>query len=910
MKPRLLLARLWGLVGGRRLGRELDDEIAFHLAQEARLYQARGLSEDEAYQAARRRFGNLTATRERHRETGGMPAIDVLLQDFAHGVRILARQPGFTLVAVLSLAFGIGVNTTVFTLVDASLLATLPYSAPDRLVRLSAVPASAPDARDSASVLEYQTWRDGNRSFAAVGSMIGGVFPRNVGTGQDGVPPERITTQGFSAGMWQVLGVEPLLGRVFTADEDRVGMPPGVIVLSHEYWQRRFGGDPDVLGRTITLMNEPVTVIGVMPPGFGREFYGPISAWTPIGFTPTNVESIVRYLTVVARLRPGVTVEQAQAEMNGLAAGFAERYPERNRDWGVAVDRLQASLVGDLRRPLLVLQGAVGLVLLIACANVAGMLLARGASRQSEVALRHALGAGRLRIAGQLLMESVPLAILGGVVGVGVAWLGLHFVFVVIPPIPALDDASLDASVLIFTSGVALLSVVVFGTMPAVQGSRPDPSRVLNESGRTRTDDGRRQRLRAVLVAGQIALAFVLLAGAGLLINSFARLQANELGVDASGLATFDYQFSVEESMTPVGQYRDVGLWEVSPEVERSFERVYERLKQVPGVLAVAGANRPPLRDGALEMEVRIDGSDRVADTGSTPPISAFYYGVTPGYFDTLRIPVLEGRAFDETDRATTRPVAIVNQAMADAYWPGENPIGRTLRLTFVPEEPSREIVGVVGNTRVSRFDTQPPRILYVPYLQHTRQWQGPAWWDRMRMAYVVRTAGDPMRLAQAVRRAVAEVDAIHPAADFRTVEGDLGAETQGLRAQMILFGAFGGLALVLASVGIYGVIAYSVAQRTREIGIRMALGAPAGGVLGLVAGQALGIVLVGQGVGLATALALTRVLASTLWGVSATDPVTFASAGVVLFGAALCACLVPARRAIKIDPTVALRTG
>jgi putative ABC transport system permease protein len=908
MNVRLIAARLHGRLFRRRLDRELNDEIAFHLAQEARMQRALGLDDEEAVRAARRRFGNLTATTQLYRETGGMPTIDSLMQDLGYGFRTLIRQPGFAAVAVLSLAFGIGANSAVFTIVNASLLGSLPYPEPGRLVQVWAVPHAQPEERALFSVLEYQTWRDESRSFSALGTMFGGVMPRNVGTGQDGLPPERLVTQGISAGMWAALGVAPALGRVYTEAEDRVGEPPSVAVLGHEYWQRRFGGDRGVLGRTITLDDAPATIVGVMPPAFGREFFGPIDLWTPTAFNQTNVASAVRYLSVVARLKPEVSLEQAQAELDGLAAGFAEQYPERNRDWGVTVEPLQASLVSGLREQLLILQGAVALVLLIACANVAGMLLARGASRQSEVALRNALGASRLRIGAQLLMEGIPLALLGGGAGLGLAGLAIRLIPSLMPPDPALSEVSLDARVLVFTSLVALVCVVVFGTVPAVQSSRPDLGLVLSDGGRGRTDSGRRQRFRSVLVVSQLALALVLLTGAGLLVNSFARLLRNDVGIEPAGVMTFDYQFSFEGFMTPLGQFEGVGLWDVSPELEESFERVYERLQRVPGVELVAGANRPPLDGGALDMPFEIDGAPPVDRESASAPTAA-YYGITPGYFATLGVPIRLGRDFEATDRSTSKPVVIVSQALADAYWPGQNPIGRTLTLRFVPDEPSREIVGVVGNTRVSRFDRQPARILYVPFLQHTRQWRGPNWFERVRMAFLLRGAGDqPMRLVPDVQRAVAEVDPVRPAAGFQMVDDYLGSQVQDMRAQMILFGLFGGIALALAAVGLYGVMAYIVAQRTREIGIRIALGSPVYGVVSLVGGHALRLVVAGLVVGLIGALALTRVIASALWGVTATDPFTFGGVAALLFATALVACLLPVRRALRVDPIDALR--
>jgi len=551
----------------------------------------------------------------------------------------------------------------------------------------------------------------------------------------------------------------------------------------------------------------------------------------------------------------------------------------------------------------------VGIVLLIGCANVAGLLLARAASRRTEIAVRTAIGAGRGRIIRQLVTENVPLALLGGLVGILFAAGGLKLFAAAAPPgFPRLNELSLDLPVLGFTALISLLAAAVFGIAPALQASNTDLVGSLKESTRSGTDGVIRQRLRSALVILQIAMALVLLIGAGLMINSFVRIQGNALGADPKDLLTFDFRFSRDEAIKPYARYRNAGLWDVMPVTTLTFSRVYERLKSVPGVVSVAGAGTPPL-SGALNMGFLILGLPAPPpDANGQPSQTADYIAITPDYFATLRSPIVQGREFNDRDTAGAPYVVVINQTMAKRYWPNESPIGKQIRLDYVPDEPLREIVGVATDMRMNRQQRQLRPTIYVPYLQQTPRWMGAGYGVRSGMFFVMRTQGKPLNLVPSVRLAVAELDHTHPVANVRTVEDYLDQQVRYVRLYVLLLGIFGAIAAVLAAIGIYGVMAYSVAERTREIGIRMALGAEAGDVFKLVALRSLLLFSAGLVLGLAGSLALTRYLTSALYEVTATDPATYAVVSAMLAGVSLIACLVPTRRAVTVNPTVALR--
>ncbi len=830
----------------------------------------------------------------------------ILWQDILYGFRKLHKKPGVTVVAALSLALGIGANTVIFSLINTTLLRPLPFPDADRLVMIWSVPLESKDQLNGVMAPNYTAFRERGKSFVAMGGIRNQVC--NVGSDEHGQPPERVDCENYTPSMFQALGVKPVLGRVLAEDENQVDNFARVLLISSRFWQRHFNKDPHVVGATMRVDGVVKTIIGVMPPNF-YVFDDQTDFWTPMNWTHTEVQSTQYNLGVVARLKPGVPLKQAQAEIDTLAAQLAVSDPDRNKKLGAVVQTMTESLYGGLRSPLLLLQGAVAIVLLIGCANVAGLLLARAASRRTEIAIRTAIGAGRWRIIRQLITESLPLSVLGGLTGIFLAWGGLRLFVAAAPSgFPRLDELSLDLPVLGFTALVAILTTVLFGIVPAVQASNPDLVGSLKESGRSGTEGAARQHMRSALVTLQIAMALVLLIGAGLMINSFVRIQNNPLGADPKGLLTFDFRFSRDEAIKEYGRYRNAGLWDVNPVTTQTFQRVYERVQGLPGVQSAAGASTPPLA-GALGMGFLVEGRPAPPPgNNGQPGQTASYIAVTPNYFATLRTPIVQGRDFNDRDTVAAPFAVIINQTMAKRFWPTENPIGKYLKMDYVPDEPLREIVGVAADIRMNRQQRQIGPTVYVPYLQQTPRWMGAGYAARAGMYFVLRTTGNPMSLSASVRQALAEVDPNKPVANIRTVEEYLDQQVQYVRLYVLLLGIFGAIAAGLAAIGIYGVMAYSVAERTREIGIRMALGASARDVLKLVVLHALLLLSIGLTLGLVGSFALTRYLKSALYEVTATDPATYLSVSLMLAAVAVAACLVPTRRAVSVNPTVALR--
>jgi len=835
-----------------------------------------------------------------------------LWQDFVYGCRIMLKKPAFTFVAALSLALGIGANTVIFSLINTTLLRPLPYEDPGRILVLWSVPLKDRTQQNAIPYVGYTTYRDKSQSLESIGALTGSI--KNLGGEKEGVPAERITGYGFTPSVFRALGVKAALGRLYTEEEDQVDNWSPVIVITDRLWKRHFSRDPNVIGKTLVLDQKPVTVIGVLPPDF--TFFGDeVDFICPLEVNRPQAISKQGFILVLGRLKKSIRMRQAQAEVDGIAAQLESGDPDRFKGNGAQLQTLQEAAYGGFRNPLLILQGAVGFVLLIGCANVAGMLLARAASRSTEVAVRTALGAGRWRIISQLITESFPLSLLGGIIGVFFSWGGLKLFVLAAPPgFPRLDELSLDASVLVFTALVVMLTSVIFGIAPALQASKADLVTSLKESGRSGTDSVARQYLRSVLVAAQIALALVLLIGAGLMINSFIRVQKNDLGADPRNVLTFDFRFAQTDTIKPYGRYHGLGLWDVLPLPALTFDRVAERMRSVPGVLSVAAISRPPMSSGGLQMSFLIEGRPAPPQNPSSPngpqeqAQSADYFSVTPNFFATMKIPVLRGRDFDPHDTAAATPVIIINQTMARRYFPNEEPLGKRITLDFVPDERAREVIGIVGDMRTNRLQKEPVPTIYVPHVQQTPRWMGPAWADRAGMFFVLRTSVDPMSLVETVKRAVADVDLTRPASNFRTVEQNLNQQTQYLRLYILLLGIFGGIAAILAAIGIYGIMAYSVAERTREIGIRMSLGAGSLDVVLMVMRHALLLVAIGWLAGLLSSLALTRLIQSGLYGVTATDPATYAGISLLLVLVATSACLIPTLRALRVDPTIALR--
>jgi putative ABC transport system permease protein len=804
----------------------------------------------------------------------------ILWQDIRYGVRALLRSPGFAFVAVVALALGVGANTAIFSVVKAVLLKPLPYPESQRLVWLREVNPSNDIPDEPASAPNYNDWRTDARSFEGVAAYTDTAMTLT-GEGE----PERIPAAATSANFFRVLGVAPALGRDFQPEEEAAGKNR-VVVISHGLWRRRFGANRNVIGQTLSFGGNPYTVVGVAPPDFKNPVPGAKAAelWLPIAFNFDESRRRSDFLSVFARLKPGATVEQARAEMSGIGARLARDYPTTNAGWGVSVVSLHERVVGDVRPALLVLMGVVGFLLAIACANVANLLLARSTARRQEIAVRSALGAGRWRLVRQFLTESVLLALAGGGLGLLLAAWGIELLVSFSPGnIPRLDEVGLDTGVLLFTFGVSLATGCLFGLLPALQASKTDLSVSLKEGGsRGATAGQRASRLRSALVVSEIAIAVVLLAGAGLMIRSFAAIRDVDPGFRPDRILTSDFSL-------PAARYKE------DAQIVSFFEQLTARAAALPGVERVALVSAIPFSGGDI-AGFAIDGRP------APPPeqvLDAEYRVVSPDYFDVMGIPVVRGQAFTERDRAGVPAVTVINETMARRYWPGEDPIGKRINLG----DPAaggvwRTVVGVVRDIRNESLDKEPYPQMYAPEAQFTRR----------QLTLVARTSGDPTALVPALRRELTSLDKDLPLYNVRTMEQVLADSVARRRFQMFLIAAFAGLGLLLAAVGIYGVISYSVAQRRHEIGVRMALGARAPDILRLVVGQGLGLALAGVGAGLVFALALTRVMSTLLYGVSASDPLTFAGVALALLGVALAACLVPARRATKVDPMVALR--
>ena len=801
-----------------------------------------------------------------------------ILQDTKYGARMLKKSPGMSFVAVLSLALGIGAISTIFSFVNGIMLRPLPYHEPERLVTLDETAFKLGIPSMSVSFPNFLDWRQQNQSFEDIACYDTGGFA--IGGGGAGAEPEQLRAAFVSQGLFEILGVAPILGRTFTAEEDQPDHDL-VVILSYGLWQRRFGGDPNVLGQTIMLNNRPRVAIGIMPKGF--QFPEVAEAWGPLALTPKIFTRTDHGIEAIARLKPGVTLEQAQAEMISIASNIEAQNPVTNEGLSVNVIDLRAGLIGDYRRALLILLGVVGFVLLIACVNVANLLLARATARQKEIAIRAALGANRRRIFRQLMTESLLLGLISGALGLMLAVWGMDLLLAAIPTdIPFWMKFNLDGRVVGFTALCSLMTGIVFGTAPALEASNPDLNETLKEGGRSGTGSGR-QRLRSLLVVAEIALSLVLLVGAGLMMRSFMSLQKVDAGINPEGVVTMYIAL-------PGAKYRP-------PEKRVAFfNQLLERVRAVPGVESAGSNSGLPLAGNNWGRSLTVEGYP-VLGVGEAPSIN--HCVISPNYFNAMGITILKGRDFDERDTREAAKVTIIDEKLARKYWPDQDSIGK--RIRFGPpedNEPWHTIVGVVHEVKHSRLDATGRESVYLPFAQVPIGGSGLA----------IRTSGRTEDLVAAVRTQLRELDPDLPITRIMTMNEVVARSIWQQRLYTALFGVFAVVALILATVGIYGVMSYAVTQRSREIGLRMALGAQRTDVLKLVVGHGVLITAIGLGVGLAAAVGLTRLMTTLLFEVTATDPITFVAVSVLLAGVALGACFVPARRAAKVDPMVALR--
>ncbi len=877
--------RLAMLVRRKQFDEEMDNEIRLHLELREKEHAANGLLAEEAHMTARKNFGNALALREVSHESWGWAWLEHLSQDLRFAFRMFAKNSGFTAIAILTLALGIGANTAIFSFVYGVLLAPLPYQ---NASQLAVVNETTPRVGDvSVSYPNFLDWRTQSHAFSRMAYVQEMSFNlAGAGVSQ----PENITGDAASPNFLSMIGVRPILGRNFDPSEENSGTAP-VVLLSYPLWQSHFGADRNVLGRTITLDGRSFTIVGVLPADY--RWLGKIDLMLPIGVWITNNPSATDRgdrgdSTVVGRLAPGVTLAQARAEMVGIAAVLAKEYPGDNDQFSVALQSIRDAFVSGTRQAILILLGAVTFVLLIACANVANLFLVRGAARTKEIALRIAFGASRGRIVRQMLTESFVLAFLGGILGLALAIGGIHGMTGLIPT-GTLGGASvnLNGAVLLFTAGVIVLAAFIFGLAPAWHSTKQDIQSELKEGGRTASAGAAQNRLRGVLAVAEISLALILLVGAGLMMKSLYKLMSVDPGFRPERVLTMEMYLSSQR-------------YSKDPAVLNFWQQVLDRVRALPGVESAAVGTHIPLTDSHGRTDITIEGM-ALPKPGSFPHPDV--HTVSADYVSTLGMALVRGRTFTDADNEHAPLVAIVNAKLARQFWPNMDPIGKRFMWgRFKPDSKTPPkwitVVGVVGDTKLYGL-ANPARLeVYDPFRQDANS----------DMDLIVKSRLDPAALTSEIRGAVASIDKDEPIFAITTMNQLRSDSVSTQRLTLVLLGLFSALALALAAIGIYGVISYSVAQRTHEIGIRMALGAQHKDVLGMVLWQGGTIALSGIAIGIVAAFGLTRLMTSLLFSVSASDPLTFAGVTILLVLVAMLACYVPARRAMKVDPMVALR--
>jgi putative ABC transport system permease protein len=873
----MLKRRLRALLRRTEAERELDEELGYHLERQIEQNVAGGMSPEEARRAAVRDFGGLQQAKENCRDARGVSLIEDLWQDLRYSARTLRKSPGFTLVAVMTLALGVGATTAIFSVVNAVLLRPLPYPDAGRLVYVGQLYQSG---LAGSGEPKFLFWREQSRSFEALACSSG--YGRAGGNLAGGQEAEYVRGLRVSEDFFRVLGVYPALGRAFTHEEDQPG-GAGVAILSYGLWQKSFGGDKGLIGKTVTLNDRPVTVVGIMPPEF--RFGSDVGLFVPMRARPgANVDPNAE---VVGRLKPGVSLEQARAELKVIAEKYRAAFPRQMLEGEtVGAQPYQDFFTEGIAKYLWLVLGAVSFLLLIACANVANLQLTRATARRREIAVRLALGAAGGRVARQLLTEGLVLALAGGAAGLLLALWGTRLLWALIPEdvLPSVAEVSVDWRVLAFAFAASVGTGLLFGLAPALQARKVDVNSVLKDSPSAGATA--RSRLRDSLIVSEVALSLVLLVGAGLLVRTFANLLGVTPGFDPHNVLTFQLDLNGERYAT-------------AAKAAAFYRDALERIGRLPGVESAAVTNKLPL-DWQFNMPIFLTAQPDQARSVQVRMIS-------PDYFRVMKIAVRQGRPFSAADNSAVPPVAIVNEAFAQRFFGGQDPFAQQLSVGRGTDDPARQVVGVVADVKQQGLDRPAPPMVFVPLAQVP---------DKLMAVvrtftsanFVVRTTGEPLGLSQAVKHEVAALDSTLPLSHVSSME-EIGARSVAAqRFNMLLLGLFAALGLALAAVGIYGVMSYAVAQGTREIGIRMALGAQARDVLRLVAGQGMALTLIGIAVGIAASFALTRLMESLLFGVSATDPLTLVGVSALLAAVALLACYVPARRATKVDPLIALR--
>jgi putative ABC transport system permease protein len=870
-----LLRRFRMLLGREKFDAELDEEMQLHRELREQELKHSGVAAKEAGYRARREIGNTLRLREESRAAWGWGWLEDALQDVRYGLRMLRKSPGFAAVAVVTLALGMGANTSIFSIINSVLLKPLAFPDSQRLVRLYT--SNGPRNGVGTTLPDFLDWRERNRSFQRLAASW-----ENDANLLDDNGPEKVRDAITTADLFPVMGIQPILGRLFRPADDRLGYEH-IVLLSYGFWQRRYGGDPAIVGKMISVDSASFTIAGVLPRGF--HYPGITDLWLPMGVGEAALIGFrdnrrIRAMEVVGRLKEGMTIDRARADMDMVAAQLAKEHPATDSEWRVQLVFLQEDMLGASRKGLFILMGAAGFVLLIACANLASLLLARGAVRAREFSIRGALGGSRTRLVRQVVTENMVLGLLGGLAGVLLAYASQAAILAWIPSnLPRLDEIHLDGRALTFTLALSVGTSIAFGLVPAFQASKANLQAALKAGGRQVGGD-RSPRLRKVLIIGEIACALVLIAGAALLMESFMRLLQVRPGYNSQNVITGTVGFP--------------DSYPTTKEQVRFAKQVIARLKGVPGVRDVAGTSLLPLMNFKR-------GTGPVEIAGQAPGGSHDQYAqwtmVTPEFFQTMQIPLVSGRTFTEAEDAPTSGPIVINQTAARIFWPDRNPIGRHLKF-LVLEAQDRQVIGVVGDVKQNGLAVPCQPEIYVPFYAVGRPY----------VTFVLRTERDPGSFAKTLADEVHKVDSTFPVYDVQTLEQLASESLNPNRFYLRLLGAFGLTALVLAAVGIYGLVSFGVAQRTQELGIRLTLGALPSGILRMIMGQGLRLTIAGLAFGILGAAILTRFISSLLFGVTPTDPVTLALASAVIVVCAMAASYIPARRAMRVDPTVALR--